>query len=445
MFRNRLIDLQHWSQDLQRKPLIIRGARQVGKSTLVSLFAEQQGFDLLLLNFERNPEYTEFFVSNNPIQIVKLLELGLNRDIVIGKTLLFLDEIQATPKVLAVLRYFYEELPKLHIVVAGSLLDFALHSPTYSMPVGRVSYMHLQPMGFVEFLLALQKNKLADYLKNWRLGEEIPDILHQSLMLAFKEFTIVGGMPEAVKTYAQTASLKQTELVKQDLLATFQDDFAKYAQSNHIVLLRKIFNTIPTIVGNKVKYSSLSKDHRAAEVAKMIDLLINVRIANKVVHSSANGVPLSAEARHKFYKLIFLDVGLISSVLNLDYQAFMNADIMSVNAGVLAEQWVGQALIVSQDYNKSPELHYWIREKKSSSAELDYVISCAGHIVPIEVKAGKTGSLKSLHLFMQEKKYQRAIRLNTQAPNILNQPNIISLPLYLAEQIWRICLDEVTM
>jgi predicted AAA+ superfamily ATPase len=337
MFRNRLIDLQHWSQDLQRKPLIIRGARQVGKSTLVSLFAKQQEFDLLLLNFERNPEYAEFFVSNDPIKIIQLLELGLNRDIIIGKTLLFLDEIQATPKVLAVLRYFYEELPKLHIIVAGSLLDFALYFPTYSMPVGRISYMYLQPMGFVEFLLAIKKNKLADYLKNWRLGVEIPNALHQSLMSAFKEFMIVGGMPEAVKTYAKTASLKQTELVKQDLLATFQDDFSKYTQSNNTILLRKIFSTIPTIVGNKIKYSSLSKDHRATEVAKMIDLLVSARIASKVVHSSANGVPLAAEAKHKFYKLIFLDVGLISSVLNLDYQAFINTDIMMVNAGMLAE------------------------------------------------------------------------------------------------------------
>ncbi|CAC9632803.1 ATP-binding protein [thiotrophic endosymbiont of Bathymodiolus puteoserpentis (Logatchev)] len=445
MFRNRLIDLQHWSQDLQRKPLIIRGARQVGKSTLVSLFAKQQEFDLLLLNFERNPEYAEFFVSNDPIKIIQLLELGLNRDIIIGKTLLFLDEIQATPKVLAVLRYFYEELPKLHIIVAGSLLDFALYFPTYSMPVGRISYMYLQPMGFVEFLLAIKKNKLADYLKNWRLGVEIPNALHQSLMSAFKEFMIVGGMPEAVKTYAKTASLKQTELVKQDLLATFQDDFSKYTQSNNTILLRKIFSTIPTIVGNKIKYSSLSKDHRATEVAKMIDLLVSARIASKVVHSSANGVPLAAEAKHKFYKLIFLDVGLISSVLNLDYQAFINTDIMMVNAGMLAEQWVGQALVTSQDYYKSPELHYWIREKKSSSAEIDYVIACSKYIVPIEVKAGKTGSLKSLHLFMQEKKPQFAIRLNTQPPNILNKPNIISLPLYLAEQIWCLCLDEVVV
>ena len=438
MYRERLKDLKHWAYASSHKPLIIRGARQVGKSTLVSLFAKENAFELLLLNFERNPEYADLFIGNDPKQIISLIEIQFNQDIKPGKTLLFLDEIQAQPAVLKTLRYFYEEMPDLHIIAAGSLLDFELNAPSYSIPVGRVSYMHLHPMGFIEFLLAVGKEKQAAFIQNYHINDTLDDTIHQALLAQFKVFIAIGGMPEVVARYARTGSFKQCEMLKQDLLATFQNDFSKYANTVDTNLIRKVFSKSPTMIGNKVKYSNLLPEYKAARVSKIVDLLSNARLIQKVIRTSANGVPLAAEANHKFFKLVFLDVGLVSSILNLTHQALETDDLMQVNSGILAEQWVGQALLLSQPYNQQPELHYWAREKKSSSAELDYVSAISDQVIGIEVKAGKTGTLKSLQLFLNEKTTPLAVRFSLQKPSLLNEPKLLSLPLYFAEEFHRL-------
>jgi len=415
----------------------------VGKSTLVSLFAKQQGYALLTLNFERNPEYADFFAKSDPAEIVRLLEINFNTDIIVGKTLLFLDEIQSEPQVLKTLRYFYEEMPALHIIAAGSLLDFELNSPTYSIPVGRLSYLHLHPMGFEEFLLAMGKDKLARFIEQYEVGDDIPDSIHDLLSQQFRIYSAIGGMPEAVLTFSKTQSYKKCEAVKQDLLATFQNDFSKYTRHQDIALIRKVFNKTPVMIGSKIKYSNLSPEHRAAEVARVITLLANARIIQRVIRSASNGVPLSAEANHKFYKLIFLDVGLVSTLLNLSAEALESDDLMLVNKGVIAEQWVGQALLLNQDSHQNPELYYWAREKKSSSAELDYVSAVARHVVGVEVKSGKTGTLKSLHLFLKEKKHAIGVRFNTEKPHWSKQDKLLSLPLYLAEEFSRLATATI--
>ncbi|MCF6288006.1 MAG: AAA family ATPase [Proteobacteria bacterium] len=434
MYRKKLENLKHWSQQSNRKPLIIRGARQVGKSTIVRMFAAIVGYDLLEINFERNPEHVRIFNSNNPKEIIDLLEVSFNFDIS-KNTLLFLDEIQAEPQVLKCLRYFYEEAQFLPIICAGSLLDFELNSPTFSVPVGRISYMYLHPMGFVEFLLASGNNKLAQFIESFNARDIIPNVIHQKLLNEFKIFTLVGGMPEAVKIFAQTKSYNKTEAVKQDLLATFQDDFAKYSKHQQYNLIRKIFSQVSQNIGKKIKYANLSRENKALDVANVIDLLTGARVIKKVVRSSANGVPLSAEANYKFFKIIFLDIGLISTQLNITALTLNSEKLMMINHGVLAEQWIGQALLLNTDNNQLPELHYWAREKKSSSAEIDYVTSSANEVIPIEVKAGKTGTLKSLHLFMQEKNSKLAIRFNTDISSYYPQEKILSLPLYLAERL----------
>lgn len=443
MYRNRLEDLKYWANSPTRKPLIIRGARQVGKSTLVSLFTEENNFDLLTINFERNPEHAELFIETNPQKIIALLEIRFNKNIESGNTLLFLDEIQAEPQILKTLRYFYEEMPELHIIAAGSLLDFELNSPTYSIPVGRISYMHLHPMGFTEFLLAVGKNKLAEYITTFHLDETIPDALHQTLLKNLNVFIAVGGMPEAVATYASTGSFKKCEEIKQDLLATFQNDFAKYSNKKSIPLTRKVFAKSPALLGNKIKYSNLSPENKAAEVAGVIELLCNARIIYKVTRTSANGVPLAAEANHKFFKLVFLDSGLVCTLLNLSHQALEADDLMMINSGSLAEQWIGQALLLNQPYNQQPELHYWARERKSSSAELDYVVANANKVIAVEVKAGKTGTLKSLHLFMEEKNHPLAVRFSSKNVSLLTEPRLLSLPLYLAEEFHRLTSEAL--
>jgi len=442
MYRKKIKNLKYWANQSNRKPLIIRGARQVGKSTLVRMFTNKNGYDLLEINFERNPEYADLFKSNNPDEIINLLEINFDTEIT-NSTLLFLDEIQAEAKVLKCLRYFYEERPKIPIIAAGSLLDFELNSPSFSIPVGRISYMYLHPMGFVEFLIADGKEKLAKFIECYNIADGIPEVIHKKLINELKIYLVVGGMPEAVKTYTQTKSFRKSEEVKQDLLATFQNDFAKYSKRHQYNLIRKIFAQISQNIGKKIKYSNLSRENKSADVANILDLFEAARVIKKVVRSSANGVPISAEANNKFFKIIFLDVGLISTQLNISAKILNVGDLLLVNNGEIAEQWIGQALLLSTDGNQLPELHYWAREKKSSSAEIDYLISSGDKIIPVEVKAGKSGTLKSLHLFMQEKQSNLAIRFNADKPSFYRKEKILSLPLYLAEKTKKI-IEDIT-
>ncbi len=287
-------------------------------------------------------------------------------------------------------------------------------------------------MGFTEFLRAIGKDKLADFIEAWKIGENIPLSLHNILMQHLRECMVVGGMPEAVAAFAKTASYKECEEIKQDLLSTFRDDFSKYASANQQDIVRQVFSKAPSIIGEKVKYSNISPHKKAAEVAKAIDLLTYARVITKVTRSSANGLPLLAEENPKFFKLLFLDTGLVSTLHNLSYQALQNEDLMMINTGALAEQWVGQALLHSINPHQSPTLNYWAREKRSSSAEVDYVIDSGRYVIPVEVKAGKSGSLKSLHLFLQEKQSEIALRFNADRPSVLEDPLLISLPLYMA-------------
>ncbi|MDP2752512.1 MAG: AAA family ATPase [Rhodocyclaceae bacterium] len=445
MYREQLVWLDRWARRPKHKPLILRGARQVGKSTLVSLFAQRARLKLVSLNFERTPEHATVFASKDAQQIINLLALLLNQTIIPGESLLFLDEIQAQPVVLGALRYFYEELPDLHVIAAGSLLDFELPSPQFSMPVGRVSYLHLGPMNFTEFLAAVNKDKLAQFVKTWQIGVDIPSVLHSELMVWLRRYLAVGGMPEAVDAFAKTGNYKECEEIKQDLLATFSDDFSKYAKQHDQDLIRTIFKKIPAMVGQKIKYASISRDRKSADVARGIQQLCQARVMTKVIHSAANGLPLSAEENPSFFKGLFLDVGLVSSMLNLSYQALQSEDLMAINAGALAEQFVGQALLHSLDAHETPFLHYWAREQRSSSAEVDFVIAVDRYVIPIEVKSGKTGSLKSLHLFLKEKQSRMAVRFNADLPSVLHdislpagEQYLVSLPLYMAGECRRV-------
>ncbi|MDQ6993163.1 MAG: ATP-binding protein [Mariprofundus sp.] len=447
MYRHQshLIDL--WFEQQTHKPLVLRGARQVGKSTLIRLFAEQRKLELVELNFERNPEYADLFASNDPKQIVAAMRLMLNKSLRQGSSILFLDEIQAAPKTLASLRYFYEEMPNLHIIAAGSLLDFELASPSFSMPVGRISYMHLHPMNFTEFLRAVGEMSLAEYIETWQIDDDLPAPLHGKLMGLLRQCMAIGGMPEVVKSFAELSDYRQAEQIKQDLLATFTDDFAKYARNQDQELIRLAFRKAPTLIGRKVKYSEINKGMPTPRVAQALNQLDMARVIHKVLRSAANGIPLSAEENIKFLKLLFLDVGLVSTMMNVSWQA-LQEDLLLINQGALAEQWVGQELLSSLDAHLQPHLHYWAREAASSSAELDYVIE-GDQPVAVEVKAGKSGSLKSLHLFIKEKRSPVAVRLNADIPSMMSDTHtlpdgssrsyqLLSLPLYMAGQVRRL-------
>ncbi|MDX8413356.1 MAG: ATP-binding protein [Mariprofundales bacterium] len=442
-----LFTMRHWFKQNSHKPLILRGARQVGKSTLVRIFAQEQGLDLVEINFERNPEYAELFDSNNPTTVVANIHLVLHKRLLPQRSILFLDEIQAAPRVLASLRYFLEEMPDLHLIAAGSLLDFELAAPEFSMPVGRISYLHLYPMVFTEFLRAVDEQPLAEFVEQWQIGDDIPAPVHARLMDRLRQCMAVGGMPEAVREFSSSDDYRLCETVKQDLMATFGDDFAKYGRHQDQALLRTCFRKAPLLIGRKVKYSAIAQDMAAARVAKALTQLHMARVVCKVIRTAANGLPLAAEENPKFFKLLFLDVGLISTMLNTGWQ-LLQSDLMQINQGALAEQWVGQELLASLDPHQPPHLHYWARESQSSSAKVDYVIA-GERPVPVEVKAGKTGTLKSLHLFINEKSAPLAVRFNADLPSLMqiahpagnrdpHSCQLLSLPLYMAGQLRRL-------
>lgn len=445
--------LRSWASRATRKPLIIRGARQVGKSTLVRQFAQASGLELVALNFERNPEFREVFARRDPAEILAAIQLLTGKAVRTGAALLFLDEIQAAPEGLAALRYFQEETPDLHVIAAGSLLEFALATATFSMPVGRVEYLYLGPMQFEDFLQAMGETPLVEWLRSLSLGEiragPMTRAVHEKLMGLLRQYWITGGLPEAVARFTDSRDFSEVSRVHHSIVSTYRDDFAKYSHGALRERVQLVFDRLPALVGRKFKYAHVSHDHRAAELATALEQLCMARIAYKVHHTSANGVPLGAEVNDRHFKVLYMDVGLMATALQLRLIDLGRQELTMINSGAVAEQFVGQHLLYAGLPYEAPALHYWFREAKGASAEVDYVITHGQHVVPIEIKSGKTGTLRSLHYFLQEKRRGFAVRLNGDVPSLLEDSSrladgveleysLLSLPLYAVGQIGRL-------
>ena len=451
MYRQAQDYLREWKTRRTRRPLVVRGARQVGKSHLVRMFAGTDFENLLELNFELDPTDASLFVARSPSETVALLEAKYHMGIEQGKTLLFVDEIQAAPEVFAALRFFYEKLPGLHVIAAGSLLDFTLHDHTFSMPVGRIEYLHLGPMSFDEFLLALGRDRMLDYIKSYQIGHDVP--LHADLLNLVKQYCIIGGMPEAVKVFSQGSSYRDNDFIKQTILATFRDDFAKYSGRVKRNFIGKVFAELPKMVGRKFVYSQIDREVRGVDIKNAFDQLCLARIAHKVRHSDAGGVPLGAESSERNFKAIFLDVGLLCRACGLGITKLEQAqDMTLINDGAVAEQFVGQHLLYDREFYEDPELYCWMRQKRTSNAEVDYLLTMGQEIIPVEIKAGKTGSLKSLHLFLNKKQRSFGLRFNAIPPSVVDSQTcvagaesspfrLLSLPFYLIGQTRRLCRE----
>lgn len=439
--------LKEWKTRDGRKPLVIRGARQVGKSHLVRDFAKQEFDTFAEINLDEDLSVVPYFDNADPLETLRLLELHFERALEPGKTLLFLDEIQAAPQLLAKLRYFYEKLPGLHVIAAGSLLDFTLEEHDFSMPVGRIEYLHLGPMKFSEFLLATGHEKLSAFIHAFKIGDVIPAPLHDKLSALLLSYIVVGGMPESVAAFAKNKSYRDCDLIKHSLLSTYKDDFRKYGKKVNIQRVLTVYEALPKLVGRKVKYVNISRDIRASELSKALRMLSLARVCHLVHHASCNGIPLGAEMDASTFKPLFLDVGLLLSACGLSMTDIPSAEeLMLVNSGQLCEQFVGQHLLYRQPPHKQPELHYWLREKPSSNAEVDYVIAQGQRIIPVEVKAGKTGNLRSLHQFTIEKNIPFAIKISSEPPSLVKASGkmpdgrsyasqILNLPFYLSEKL----------
>jgi predicted AAA+ superfamily ATPase len=439
----RLIDqrLQAWADDPGRKSLLLRGARQVGKT--YSCRELGKGFDEFVeINFEIEPRYIEVFERDlDPKRIVRDLGLLVGRDIVPGKTLLFLDEIQEAPNALKSLRYFYELIPKLHVVAAGSLLDFVLEN--IGMPVGRVSSLHLYPMSFLEFLLAKGDQGLAELLLEHDHRSPLINPVHQKLIHIFGEYLATGGMPEVVLTWVDTEDLKKCGQRQTDLIEAYRQDFAKYVKKFQIKYVELIFNEIPRLLGRKFKYSQLAGNWRKRELAPALDLLLKASIVHDVRHTSASGIPLGGGVNPNRFKTIFLDIGLAQAVLDLDPADWiLKPETCLVNRGAVAEAFVGQELLAYSNPARKPSLYYWHREAHASNAEVDYLLQQHQNIVPIEVKSGSRGTLRSLHLFLKEKSSvsSRGVRFSGHPFSV--QEYLHSYPLYAVANLMR---DEISL
>lgn len=450
MFRLAEDHLAAWADQPDHPPLVLRGARQTGKSWLIEHFAQRFEGDIAVANLEREPALAACFGSNDAKAIVALLEARLRRSIVPGKSLLFLDEIQAAPELLAKLRWLREDLPALHVVAAGSLLDFALAAPAFSMPVGRITFGHLEPMTFAEFLLACGEDRLLAALRAATPTVGVDPALHPRLVELARTHALVGGMPAVVADWVEHRSFVRTASLHRDLLQTIRDDFAKYRRGVDTVRIGKVFAALPRLVGRKFQPAVIDREEQSRSLKEAFRLLAMARIATPVQRTAANGIPLGAEVDERYQKVCLLDSGLYTTMLGLDAASVTSQeDLVLVNEGQLAEQLVGQELRACRPFNQEPVLFTWVREAKSSNAEVDYVLQVGPRIVPVEVKAGATGTLRSLHVMVREKQLDLAVRVNSAPLQLrtvttslpLGEPwtfRLLSVPFYMVGEVPRL-------
>ncbi len=432
-------ELFNWKELEDRLPLLLRGARQVGKSYIVEEFGKKAFKNLVVVNFEFRPELKQCFTTLDPVDIINKLQLLMGVTIEAETTLLFLDEIQECPDAIMSLRYFKEKYNRLAVIGAGSLMEFALNSPDFRMPVGRIQFIYLEPLSFGEFLTASGNERLRGYLQGIRLNSAVDDGAHQKLMDLLRIYLIVGGMPAVVKEYLENRNFLSCQRIQNSLLQTYRSDFGKYAKTSAHKYLQKVFDEAPRLVGSRVKYSNIDPAGKSRDIKQALNLLKLAGIIRPICATAASGLPLGAQANETKFKLNFLDVGLMQNACGLQTELTLTNDFIQINAGAVTEQFIGQELRAYSDSYLEHNLFFWARDKKSSSAEVDYVVAVDSLILPVEVKAGKTGTLKSLKLFIEENKASFGIRFSQEKLSLYDK--VLTLPLYMAEQMRKLAQE----
>jgi len=394
MYRPAQEQLLKWKTAPRRKPLIVRGARQVGKTWLVEHFAAEQFDSVVKVDLEKRRDLHVHFGDNlDPRAIARHLELDSGTRIVPGRSLLFLDEVQACPRAIMALRYFYEQMPELHVIAAGSLMEFALGE--ISVPVGRVQYLHLYPMTFREYLLGIGNEVAAECAGQH--PSTVDEGIQRQLLAELKTYFFVGGMPESVKAYRDSGSLLEAFRVQTEILGSYREDFAKYSPRVGRTCLDAVLLSVARLVGEQIKYTRLDENHSGPTNSRAFDVLRKARVVHKIVSCDPSGLPLGARANERRFKAAMLDIGLLQCLCQVPADLELRQDdLLAMYRGKLAEQFVAQELIACH----SSELFYWAREARGSSAEVDYLVVRKGQIVPVEVKSGAGGSLRSLHLML---------------------------------------------
>lgn len=430
--------LLEWKDDTAHKPLLVRGARQVGKSSAIRTLGSHFTH-FLEVNFERDRTIHELFSSDlNPQEITLRLSTYYGVPILPTKTLLFLDEIQACPDAIRSLRFFYEDYPELHVIAAGSLLEFALQElPSYG--VGRIRSLFMYPMSFDEFLEATGHTGWVTAKRAASAAAPLFSALHTQLVETFRSYLLVGGMPEAVREWVERRDYLACQQVLEDIAQAYEDDFSKYKQRVEPTLLRQTLQSIALQTGSKFIYSRVEGNFRTEKVKEALKLLEMAGLILPVTHSAGNGLPLGAEVNEKFVKYLFLDSGLLLRFLglkqgnNLSQQLVVSTATELVNKGHITEMVAGLELLKYQPPTIHARLYYWQSLVRGTQAEVDYLLEQEGSVLPIEIKAGTSGSMKSLHTFMNAKGAKHGVRSSLENFGALEQVEI--LPLYALDNL----------
>ena len=402
--------LLEWKDAPRRKPLLIRGARQVGKSTAVRQLGKTFKY-FVEANLERQPTIQQLFTKDIDVRrTCEGISATLGIPIIAGETLLFLDEIQVSQEAIMSLRYFKEDYPELHVIAAGSLLEFTLEElPSFG--VGRIRSLYMYPFSFDEFLRAQELDTTVDYKHRASATEPLPEAVHNKLVEQLKTFYLVGGMPAAVTEWIESKSYLECSHIHNDILDTYQDDFAKYKSRVSPVLLRKVLRSVALQAGSKFVYRQVADDIHSSVIKDALHLLTLAGLIKPVVHSDGNGLQLGAEANDSFTKYLFMDMGLMQTMLGIPASDILLAsEVDFVNKGAFSEMFAGLELMKNHDCFTKADLYYWQNMARGANAEIDYLIVKDGKIVPVEVKANTKGSMQSLWLFMRKKKLHEAIR-----------------------------------
>ena len=435
----RIIDgnLKQWKNSRVRQPMLVRGARQVGKTYSVTAFGKAEFDNVVSVNFEEQPELNNCFSDFNPKAIIDRISILTRSVIQPGRTLLFLDEIQECPKAITSMRYFYEKLPELHIIGAGSLIEFALRSEDFRMPVGRVQSVFMFPLSFEEFLTAMGEDKLRDYTHTVNLQTGMEQIFQKRFEHLLRQYLLIGGMPGAVNAFASNVSMEEIQRLQSGIFRTYADDFAKYASTAKHKYLREVFASAPRMVGQRYKYSHINPNIESKFLKEALGLLCDARCMIRICHASGAGIPLAARINERKFKVAFLDVGMMQNALGIQTSIILNKSVMQINTGSVAEQYAAQELLACADPYSDTKLYFWARDARGSSAEIDYLIDIDGVPIPVEVKAGATGSLKSMRLFL-EGCPETPLGVRYSMYELSHCDKILSIPLYLINQTTRL-------
>jgi predicted AAA+ superfamily ATPase len=410
---------------------MLRGARQVGKTWSVIDFGRQYFEGIVhVVDLEKHPDWHGIFDGNlEPSRICSELEIILNASIVPGRDLLFFDEIQSCPKAVMALRYFFEEMPQLHVIAAGSLLEFTMRDVPF--PVGRIQMLSMNPMGFIEFLKATGKSKAAEELLD--APKRLPDAVHEALLDDVRRYLFVGGMPECVRRYSETGRMRDAFEVQSDLVNSFRQDFSKYAPLADKRCLNAVLSTVAQNVGRQIKYARMADGFSNPTIKKAFELLLLARVVRKVSSVNPPVIPFGASVSEKRFKALMVDTGLMQHLCNLPVDTeFRKPDLLSIYEGAMAEQFVGQEFLAASQ----TDLYYWSRKAKSSTAEVDFILAREGRVLPVEVKSGSSGRLKSLHLFLKEHEdCPRGYVLSCAPYAELTDQKLAFLPLYFAHTL----------